>query len=138
MNIKVNVKQLGAKRDKIGKVDFYLETEPRTVRELIVQSVHTCVADYNRRVKRGHGATPLSREEIARKSEIGKIAFGINYGEKEAKEEDAVKNALLAYEDGLFCIFIGETEAGGLEDAIVLGEGDAVTFIRLTMLSGRV
>lgn len=137
MNIKVNIKQLGKKRATVEAEDFRLETRPETVKELIAASVHTCVEDYNGRVRKGESASPLSEEEILGMSEIGKIAFGINYGGKEANEEEAVQNALLSYEDGLYRIFIGENEAGNLEDKIDLGENSEVTFIRLTMLSGR-
>ena len=79
---------------------------------------------------------PISEEEISRKSEIGKIAFGINYGGKEAEEEKAVENAIQAYKDGLVRIFLGEEELDDLEKKIELSEGDSVTFIRLTTLSG--
>lgn len=137
MNIKVNIKQLGKKRAVVEAEDFHLETCPETVKDLIAASVHTCVEDYNARVRKGESASPLSEEEILGMSQIGKIAFGINYGGKEANEEEAVKNAILAYEDGLYRIFLGENEAGTLEDKIDLSENDEVTFIRLTMLSGR-
>lgn len=137
MNIKVNIKQLGSKRSKIAEADFYLDSPPGTVKELIEGAVRTCVNDYNERVRSGENAEPLSGEQISDMSEIGKIAFGINYGGKEADENAALENALQSYEDGLFRIFIGENEAGGLSDKISLSENDSVTFIRLTMLSGR-
>ena len=40
-------------------------------------------------------------------------------------------------EDGIFRIFIDDTEAGGLSSPVVLKEETTLTFIRLTMLSGR-
>ncbi len=138
MNIKVNIKQLGKKRAAVEAEDFHIEGRPENVRELIAASVHTCVEDYNERVRKGEdNVKPISDEEISQMSQIGKIAFGINYGGKEANEEEAVKNALLSYEDGLFRIFIGEEEAGTLDDKISLAENCEVTFIKLTMLSGR-
>lgn len=139
MNIKVNIKQLGKKRAAVEAEDFHIEGNPEDVRGLITASVHTCVEDYNERVRKGEdNVKPISDEEISQMSQIGKIAFGINYGGKEANEEEAVKNALLSYEDGLFRIFIGENEAGALDDKISLNENDEVTFIKLTMLSGRI
>lgn len=137
MNIKVNIKQLGKKRSKVAEVPFMLENAPLTVRELIKESVHTCVSEYNERVKKGEDVTPLSDDEISEMSEIGKIAFGINYGGKAANEAAALENALQSYEDGLYRIFIGENEVGSLSDSISLSENDSVTFIRLTMLTGR-
>lgn len=137
MTIKVNIKQLGKKRSRIAEVPFVLENAPSTVRELIKEAVHTCVSEYNERVKKGEDAAPLSAEEISEMSEIGKIAFGINYGGKTADEKASLENALQSYEDGLYRIFIGENELGSLSDRITLSENDSVTFIRLTMLTGR-
>ena len=137
MNIKVNIKQLGKKKDKISGALFYLENKPGTVRELIKECVCTCVKEYNSRVEKGEHADPLSKERIDEMSEIGKIAFGINYGEKKADVEKALGDALLAYEDGLFRIFVGVNEVGGLDDSVDIDEGTEVTFIRLVMLSGR-
>lgn len=137
MTIRINIKQLGKKRSKISEVPFVLENAPDTVSELIAEAVHTCVAEYNERVEKGENAAPLSSHEISEMSEIGKIAFGINYGGKCADEKTALENALQSYEDGLYRIFIGENEAGSLSDSISLSENDSVTFIRLTMLTGR-
>lgn len=137
MTIKVNIKQLGKKRSRIAEVPFVLENAPSTVRELIKEAVHTCVSEYNERVKKGEDAAPVSAEEISEMSEIGKIAFGINYGGKTADERAALENALQSYEDGLYRIFIGENELGSISDSISLSENDSITFIRLTMLTGR-
>lgn len=137
MTIKVNIKQLGSKRDKIAETDFHIDGNPQNLRELITASVHTCVTDYNTRAEKGEDASPISSEDIRAMSEIGKIAFGINYGGKKADEQKAERDAVQAYEDGLFRIFIDDKQAGGLDEKICLTENTRVTFIRLTMLTGR-
>lgn len=139
MNIKINIRQLGSKKAKIAEADFFLENTPVTVRELILEAVKTCVSDYNKRVRRGeNNERPLLEDEIAHMSEIGKIAFGINYGGKEQDLKSAQDNALQCYEDGIVRIFVGEAEAGSLDERITLSEGGGVTFIKLAMLSGRI
>lgn len=138
MTIKVSIKQLGKKRSRITEVPFFLENTPSTVGELIKEAVHTCVSEYNERLAKGSNAAPLSEDDISDMSEVGKIAFGINYGGKASDEAAALKNALQSYEDGLFRIFIGENEAGNLSDGISLSENDSVAFIRLVMLTGRI
>lgn len=135
--VKINVKQLGSKRNRIDNEDFVLVKTPSNVKELICEAVHTCVSEYNLRVKKGENADVLSEDMIEKMSGIGKIAFGINYGGREADEENAVKTAIEAYEDGLFRIFINENEAGALYDSINISEGESLTFIKMTMLSGR-
>ncbi len=137
MNIKITMKQLGKKRDKISEVDFPLENCPATVEELIREAVHTCVAEYNERVRKKEHVTLLTGAQIADMSEIGKIAFGINYGGKEADEAEAVTVALQAFEDGLVRIFHKDEELLTLSQAIDVKENDLFTFLRLTMLAGR-
>lgn len=137
MHIKVTIKQLGKKRDKITDAKFWLENRPSTVRELITEAVCTCVREYNSNVKKSEPAKPLSEEEIENMSEIGKIAFGINYGGKQANEERAVAVAIQAFEDGLVRIFKGEEELTDLEEGILVNEEERFTFIRLVFLAGR-
>lgn len=137
MNLKVNLKQLGKKRNKISGQDFYIRNVPSDVRELICEAVHTCVESYNKRFDSKENNIVLSEEDIGDMSEIGKIAFGINYGGRRADEEKALDTALQAYEDGIFRIFLGEHELNDLTESISINEGDSLTFVRLTMLSGR-
>ena len=137
MNIKISIKQIGSRKKGITEKDFFLEDKPRTVGKLITYAVHTCVNEYNKRVEKGENITsPLSAGDIDAFGEIGKIAFGINYGGKKADMKKAVDDALLAYEDGLFRIFVNGSEAGKADDLSELCENDNVTFIRLTMLAG--
>jgi len=137
MNIKITMKQLGKKRDKISEVDFHLENCPTTVEELIKEAVHTCVTAYNERVRKQESVKPLTGAQIDDMSEIGKIAFGINYGGKEEDESMAVTVALQAFEDGLVRIFHKEEELLTLSGEIEVQENDLFTFLRLTMLAGR-
>lgn len=138
MKVKVNLKQIGQRKQKIAPVDFEYPSPPKTVRELIKFTVEQCVNAYNERVRAGQNSEkPLTQQQITDMSEVGKIAFGINYGEKEQDLGKAQENALQSFEDGLYRIFIGENEIEGLDTAIMLNEGDTLTFIRLTMLAGR-
>ena len=138
MEILVNIKQIGKKKNKVDKMPFHLDNTPRTVKELIKESVHTCVSEYNDRFRKGEQYRALTEEEIQSMSEVGKIAFGIKYGGQEADEAEAVENAIQSYVDGLYRIFIGEEDAGDIDSEIEIGENSEVTFIRLTMLSGRI
>ncbi len=138
MNVKVNLKQIGQRKQKIAPVDFHYEKEPKTVRELIGFTVEICVNAYNERVRAGQGnEKPLNEQQITDMAEVGKIAFGINYGEKEQDLKKAEENALQSFEDGLYRIFIGENELEGLDTPVCIKEGDSLTFIKLTMLAGR-
>jgi hypothetical protein len=137
MVININIKQIG-NRKKIAPVPFTYPRKPATVRQLITDTVQICVEDYNCRVRAGDsGISPLSADRISDMAQVGKIAFGINYGGKEQELEPAVNNAIQAFEDGLYRIFQGENELEGLETPIDINDNDELTFIRLTMLTGR-
>ena len=53
------------------------------------------------------------------------------------QKSKAITNALQSYEDGIFRIFMDDTETGDLSSPIQLKEESTLTFIRLAMLSGR-
>lgn len=138
MKVKVNLKQIGQRKQRVAPVDLEYSVLPKTVRELIALTVEICVNAYNERVRRGEeGAEPLNSQQITDMAEVGKIAFGINYGGKEQDLDKARENALQSFEDGLYRIFIGENELEGLDTPVALNEGDSLTFIKLTMLAGR-
>lgn len=135
MEILVNMKQLGAKRDKIRAVPFAIAGQPDTVRALISAAVQSCIRAYCERGTAGE--RPLTAEQIAQMEEIGKIAFGFHYNDAAIDESKAISDALQAYEDGLVRMFIGDAQLGALDDSITLHEHDEVTFLRLTFLAGR-
>ncbi len=135
MDVSVNVKQLGSRRDKVRGVPFHLGRAPQAVGGLIAEAVKACVGAYNGRAGQG-AAAPLAQADIEARAELGKIAFGFHYGGKPADEAAAIALAQQAYADGLFRIFIGGRECGALAEAVELRDGDTLTFIRLTMLTG--
>ena len=67
-----------------------------------------------------------------------KFTSDINHFIKKAKDRvRALDTAYLAFEDGLYCIFINDEQSEKLDDSLNLKDGDILTFIRLTMLAGR-
>ncbi len=138
MVLKINLKQIGERKQKIAPIDFEYHPVPKTVRELIIQTVTSYVASFNERIREGeNNAKPLSRNQITDMAQIGKIAFGINYGGKEQSLHKAVENALQSFEDGIYRVFLNNSELENLDDNIYLKENDSLTFIKLTMLAGR-
>lgn len=137
MKVLVNMKKLGSRRNSITQVPYELEPVPTTVRELIIQMVSICVHDYNTRMESQELLKNLSQAEMEDKAAAGKISFGVNYGEKKAEEDKAIANALQCFEDGIFRIFCGTEQLQKLEDTITLTEESELTFVRLTMLAGR-
>ncbi len=136
MTIQITMRQLGRKRGVSG-VAFHLEHQPHTLRELIEEAVHTCVAAYNARVRGGGAAIPMSEERARELEAIGKLAFDLVDGGREADEGASAASALQGFRDGLFRVFHGQTELTELDAPLTLREQDEVTMIRLTLLTGR-
>ena len=80
----------------------------------------------------------LSLTQIENQSPSGKISFNLDYRQQKQDIQSAFDNVIMAFNDGLFRIFLNDNELSSLEEKINLQENDKLTFIRLTMLSGRI
>jgi hypothetical protein len=132
-----NVKQAGARKNYISKKEFNLSTNPKTLRQLLAEIIKNEVEYFNAKNKQQMLLGYLTSEEIETRLQAGRVSFGERYNQEDADYNKALETALLAYEDGIFRVFIGEKEAGMLDDSLELKEEDVLTFIRLTMLAGR-
>ena len=137
IRIYVALKHMGNLTKKIKTYPFDLAKTPQTFRELVEESVRSCIASYKARAENANNPQPLSDEEWRGMQEIGKFAFGVHYNENDINEAKAVKTALDAVRDGIVRVFKGNDELIGLENELEISEGDVFTFVRLTMLSGR-
>ena len=60
----------------------------------------------------------------------------VNTGRK-VSEKKAIETALQAFEDGLVAVFVDGTRYENTADALELTGDETVTFVKLTMLTGR-
>ena len=137
MEVRVNVKQIGKKRNGVREVRYEIPGCPGTVEELIRGVTAACVGDYNRRKESAELIRCLTKEQIEESAQAGKIGFGVNYGEKEADVQQAEENALQSFEDGIYRIFLNDRPLERLDEGIRITDEDSLTFVRLTMLAGR-
>ncbi len=138
MKINVNLKSIGKRKASVKPAIIEIKGHPSTLRELILAVVETGVEEYNRRVENSELLTYLTKEEIDEKAQAGKVGFGINYGEKKAALLAAQENAIQCFEDGIYRIFQDEEPLETLETPILITEETVFTFVRLTMLAGRI
>lgn len=137
MRVFVTVKQVGKRKNKIEKQPYDIHETIETVEDLIRSVVTSEVERFNRK-EEGEGVIPyLTSEEIEDSSVQGKISFGADYNGKKQDLERALENACLSYEDGIYRLFVNEEEAGALKEPLELKEGDVLSFVRLTLLAGR-
>ncbi|MEY8685062.1 hypothetical protein AB9N12_02605 [Bacteroides sp. AN502(2024)] len=137
MRVYIQVKQLGRRKCSIEKIPVDFPVPPANVQEMIEAIVSWQVREYNERLQQSEVLKYLTQEEVENKAASGKVGFTVNYNGKPAAEVEAITNALQSYEDGIFRIFMDDTEVGALSSPIQLKEESTLTFVRLTMLSGR-
>ncbi len=146
MRLMFEQKKPGRIRQSVEPIAYEIEGNPTTVGELISATVKACVEVFNNKALKApdredmdadDAHKPLSDGQIADMAETGRVAFGIVYNGKTADPSKAVENALQAYEDGLFMLFLNGIPLGGADEKIHLNEGDVLTAVRLTLLAGR-
>ncbi len=141
MKIKIIMKS-ATKTRGVEPVEYNVNDNIKTLKDLIENLVDIEIDKYlENKIK------ALSQKEIDEMVENGKITFGFRYRE-EFNKSVGIKNniinrveakevAYLAFNDGLYVVFIGRNKIEDLNQAINIGEEDEVSFIRLTMLAGR-
>ena len=135
MKIIVNVKGLSRKK-VIHQEEMELKNKISTTKDLIAELVKINVEKFNKKIDDKNILSIITNENIAKAARIGKIGDEV-HGDKKANLEKALDTAYLAFEDGLYCIFINDEQSEKLDDILILKDGDILTLIRLTMLVGR-
>ena len=136
MKIIVNVKGLSRKK-VIHQEEMELKNKISTTKDLITELVKINVEKFNKKIDEKDILSIMTNENIAKAARIGKIGDEV-HGDKKANLEKALDTAYLAFEDGLYCIFINDEQSEKLDDSLNLKDGDILTLIRLTMLAGRI
>ena len=136
MKIIINVKGLSRKK-VIYQEEVELKNKISTTKDLITELVKINVEKFNKKIDEKDILSIMTNENIAKAARIGKIGDEV-HGDKKANLEKALDTAYLAFEDGLYCIFINDEQSEKLDDSLNLKDGDILTLIRLTMLAGRI
>ena len=137
MKLNVNVKSVSGKKNQITTISLPYSRNEMTVRELLEETVHYCVTDYNERKENHALLRALLPQEIEDKAAGGKISFGVIYGEKNADLKKATDDAIEAFSDGEVAVFADEKRLEKLDEELKLSEINSLTFIKLVMLAGR-
>ena len=135
MKLSINIKGLSRKK-VIHQEEIEIINEISTTKDLIRELVTINVEKFNKKIDDKDILSIMTNEYIAEAARSGKIGDEV-HGDKKANLEKALDIAYLAFEDGLYCIFINDEQTEKLEDNLALKDGDVLTFIKLTMLAGR-
>ncbi|ERJ13287.1 hypothetical protein [Haloplasma contractile] len=137
MKVYVTVKQLGKKKSTLTKKAITISDDVDTLKELLSEMITTNILTYNEQKQDSSSVQYLTSEEIDERAQVGKVGFGTKYTNKEVSTNKTIKEALQSFEDGLYRVFIEDEEIESLEAPISLTEGVTLTFVKLTMLAGR-
>ncbi len=134
MELEINLKRLGKK--KIYKSKVTIHHEIKCLKDLIETLVRNNVRDFNNNIDDTKVLAFLTPLEIQTQSESGKIGFNSVENKTKADISKSIKNALQAFEDGIFLVFIDDDEIQSLNEKITLKTSSTIVFIRMTFLAG--
>ncbi len=126
--------RIPAKKSGVKAVPFELPAEPSSLRELVRMCVISCIGAYDREKRKEE---PIPEQRFREMEYTGKFAFGYDGERSAADPGKAVSDALEAIRDGVVRVFSGDTELTDPDGELHVKDGDTFTFIRLTMLTGR-
>jgi hypothetical protein len=106
------------------------------LRDLITRIVREEVRAFQERRSERRFVHALTASQIAESAERGKVDMGGREEEPDADPEKAVAAALLAFEDGLYYVFVDDEHRQSLDEPIRLRTESRVTFLRLVALAG--
>lgn len=112
------------------------ESDSFTLRSLIERVVREEVRAFQDRREERRVVRALLEREVQAGAQAGRITMGGRKGEPDVDPEDAVGRALLAFEDGLYYVFVDDEQVERLDDPVHLRYESRVTFLRLTALAG--
>lgn len=131
-------KVIGKKSRKLQKIPFSIEEPVTTLQELLVQLVTQQVQQYNDKKVDTSLHLYLTDQQIEDAAQHGKVHFGEKKNDTLQSVDQAISTMLQAFQDELFLVLHNEDSLDSLTTPLTLQEDDVFTFIKLTMLAGRI
>jgi len=136
MTLYLKIKAFSRRKPLVESAPFVIDEPVSTSNALIEHIVRRNVDDYNKKAVDTPLFEYLSADKFENGAKTGKIGFNDRKNGNPQDADKAVENALTSFNDGIFKLFVNDTEIG-CGEPVSLTEGDELTFIRLTMLAGR-
>jgi hypothetical protein len=107
------------------------------LRQLISAIVQAEVAAFLERSERNAFVRVLTQESLAEGLQGGAVRNGARDDAPPVPDvDDSVSAALLAFEDGLYQVYVDDEPVEELDDAVALRPNSRLLFVRLVALSG--
>ncbi|ANY67623.1 hypothetical protein ABEW34_22160 [Paenibacillus algorifonticola] len=137
MIVYITVKSLGKKKSYLDRLEWTFANKPDTLKALITDLITVNVQKFNQKETDVPLVPYLTQSDVELQAETGKVGFGSIYNEQRASLDEALCTALLAFEDGLYKVFINGDEIEQMDSPLHIQDGDDLALIRFTMLAGR-
>jgi len=120
----------------MAPISLQLEDDTLTVRGLLASVVRGQVSSFQDRQASRSLVQILTDRQIVEGLEGGRIVSGGQDLDQQVDVDEAIRAAHLAFEDGLFYLFLGDTQMTRLDESVELGESTEALFLRLVPLVG--
>jgi hypothetical protein len=134
--ITIEGKLPGQRRPLFPEWQMPLPQEGVSLRQFLTQTVEQEVQNFRERQEERRFVHALTAQDIAAGLMRGKVDAGGHNAVQEVDTAEAVQVAIQAFEDGLYYIFVDDTQYTELDEPIRLQPDSRVTFIRLVALAG--
>lgn len=124
------------RRTPLERRPLELLGEVATLRDLLEQLVRAEVDGYNGRQVGAGLLRVLTERELEAGAAAGKVSVGPQESARLAEPDEAVKVALLAYNDGMYFVFVDDTQIMTLDEPLTLRPDSTLMLLRLTPLAG--
>lgn len=135
MLLYVTVKNQGKRKPVLARRALVLQETPDNLQELITAIVSSQVKELADKQGQGELIPVLTGGGNRKREFSGKIGFRTVYSDKPAEPEQAVEAAILAFEHGLYKVFLRGEACARLHAPLQLSEGDELVFISFTRLA---
>ncbi|MFB9993649.1 hypothetical protein ACFFLM_16930 [Deinococcus oregonensis] len=124
------------RRTPLERRPLELVGEVATLRDLLERLVRAEVDGYNGRQASAGVLRVLTERELDAGAAAGKVSVGPQESARLAEPDEAVKVALLAYNDGMYFVFVDDVQIMALDEPLSLRPDSTLMLLRLTPLAG--
>jgi hypothetical protein len=132
----ISGKVLGKNQNLFTSWQMSLPEQPQTLAELLAQIVRSEVRAFSDRQAERRSTKVLGIIDIETGVTLGKISSGGSDLEQVVDVQGAIDNALQAFQDGFYLVFIDDKQQEDLTAVVKLNANSELLFLRLTPLVG--
>jgi hypothetical protein len=132
----ISGKILGKSQNLFTSWQMSLSAQPLTLAELLAQIVIAEVQGFRDRQSDRRMTKVLGLVDIETGVAVGKISSGGSDLDQEVDERGAIENALQAFKDGFYLVFVDDEQQEDLAATVALTGSSELLFLRLTPLVG--